>query len=139
MSIYPNRLVILVSLLFLLAVPVKASPKIDFKKTVLPVLQNSCFACHNNTTGAPDNVSPSVLKKMNKVISDGTEDFSMSETFPFNNDEPLAKQIKHLEKEISKGFMPPDEQAKYHLGAPLSDKDRKTLLDWVAQEKASLK
>jgi hypothetical protein len=40
-----------------------------------------------------------------------------------------------LEKELTKGFMPPRVQAETGLGLPLSDQNRKTLLSWVAQEK----
>lgn len=112
---------------------------INFKKTILPILQNSCFACHNNTSGAPADVSAAILKKVDKEIGDAAEDFSMNDSFPFDNDEPAAKQLKQLEKQLTREFMPPDEQEKYHMGSPLSDQDRKTLLTWVAQEKDALK
>ena len=54
---------------------------------------------------------------------------------PSAGEDPVAKQLKHLEKELTKKMMPPDDQAKLGLGAPLSDKNRKILLDWVAQQK----
>ena len=115
------------------------TPAIDFKKTVLPILQNSCFACHVSGTKVTLPTDPDLAKKANKEIADAMEDFTMGNQFPFPCDEPVAKQIKHLEKTLSKGFMPPHSQTKLGLGSPLSDDDRKTLLAWVAQQKQLLK
>ncbi len=109
---------------------------IDFYKTVLPILKNSCFACHVAGTNAPDaSKDPVLIKKKNKVVGDGIDDFTMDEKFPFPADKSVTKQLKHLEKELTQHNMPPDSQSKLGLGLPLSDKNRKILLDWIAQEK----
>ncbi len=112
---------------------------IDFNKTVLPILQSSCFACHVAGTKSNLPTDPALAKKANKEIADAIEDFAMGTQFPFPCDEPIDKQIKHMSKELSKGFMPPHSQTKLGLGAPLSDKDRKTLLTWIAHVNASRK
>ncbi|HXL72710.1 MAG TPA: heme-binding domain-containing protein [bacterium] len=109
---------------------------IDFHQTVLPILKDSCFACHVSGAAAPYAGSdPVMAKKTKKEVGDGLDALTMGDKFPFPDDDPASKQLKHLEKELSKGFMPPEAQAKLTLGLPLSDKNRKLLLDWVAQEK----
>ncbi len=110
---------------------------IDFHQTVLPILKTSCFACHvPNATAPYAGTDPVIDTKIKKEIADALEDFTMGDRFPFPADEPTAKQLKHLEKELSKGFMPPDEQAKLGLGSAVSDKNRKILLDWVIWQRA---
>lgn len=111
-----------------------APTPIDFHQTVLPILKDSCFACHipGSAYAGTDLV---MAKKIKKEIGDSLEDFPMGDQFPFPDEEPAAKQLKHLEKELSKGLMPPEAQAKLRLGLPLSDKNRKILLNWVDQQK----
>ena len=113
---------------------------VNFHQTVLPILKDSCFACHI-PNGAPPyaGTDPVLAKKIKKEIGDALEDFTMADTFPFPADEPAAKQLKQLEKELNKGFMPPDAQAKLSLGLGLSDKNRKVLLNWLAQQKTTPK
>jgi len=115
-----------------------AQPPVDFHQTVLPILKDSCFACHVPNAAVPyTGTDPVLAKKIRKEIGDALEDLTMADKFPFPADEPSAKQLKQLEKELSKGLMPPDDQAKLKLGLDLSDKNRKILLNWVAQQKST--
>ncbi len=112
---------------------------IDFHQTVLPILKDSCFACH--VPGADDpyaSKDPLVAKKVKKEVGHALENLTMGDKFPFVDEDSPAKQLKHLDKELTKQMMPPDDQDKLGLGLPLSDKNRKILLDWVAQEKNNL-
>lgn len=106
---------------------------IDFKTTVLPILQNSCFACHVSGTQVTLPSDPGLAKKAQNVMDHASQGFAMGNSFPFPNDESPAKQLNHLQKSLAKGFMPPKSQTKLGLGAPLSKQDRATLLAWVAQ------
>ncbi len=106
---------------------------IDFKATVLPILQNSCFACHVSGTKVTLPADPALAKKAQNQMDRAVERFAMGGSFPFPNDQSPAKQIAHMQKVISKGFMPPKSQAKLGLGSPLSAQDRSTLLAWLAQ------
>jgi len=109
---------------------------IDFHKTIVPILKDSCYACHVPGAAAPyKGGDPILAKKIKKEIGDGTDALTMGDKFPFTDEDPEAKQLKHLEKELTKQMMPPDAQATLGLGLPLSDKNRKILLDWVAQQK----
>jgi hypothetical protein len=112
---------------------------IDFHQTVLPILKDSCFACHVPGANAPyTGQDPVLAKKIKKIVGGGLDALTMGDKFPFVDDDPADKQLKHLQKELSKGFMPPRSQAETGLGLPLSDKNRKILLDWVAQEQKNL-
>jgi hypothetical protein len=112
-----------------------ATTPIDFNKTVLPILKNSCYACHVAGADKPyASKDPLVEKKIAKVVADGLDALTMGDKFPFPTEQNAGKQLHHLEKVLSKGFMPPESQAKLGLGLPLSDKDRKVLLNWVAQQ-----
>jgi len=113
-----------------------ADTPIDFHKTIVPILKDSCYACHVPGAATPyAGQDPILAKKIKKEIGDGTNALTMGDKFPFADEDPAAKQLKHLEKELTKKMMPPDDQAKLGLGLPLSDKNRKILLDWVAQQK----
>lgn len=120
------------------AAPATASP-IDFKTTVLPILQNSCFACHVPGTQVTLPTDPDLAAKAKKQIDHATDKFAMGDKFPFPNDDTTEKQIHHMQKTIYKGFMPPKSQVKLGLGSPLSDQDRKTLLAWLDQLQSAQK
>lgn len=115
------------------------APPMDFKTKVLPILQNSCFACHVSGTQVTLPADPDLAKKAKNQMDHATDKFAMGNSFPFPNDDPAAKQIHHMQKTISKGFMPPKSQTKLGLGSPLSAQDRDTLLAWLAQLKSAAK
>jgi hypothetical protein len=117
-----------------------APTSIDFHLIVLPILKDSCFACHLPDGDAVRAAKDTALeKKINKEVGDGIDDFTMDEKFPFPADKSVSKQLKHLENELTQHTMPPKEQVKFGLGLPLSDKNRKLLLDWVIQQKKVFK
>jgi len=135
---FKNLLIAALFLVFLLktfnAFADNGQSLIDFKQTILPILKDSCFACHAPGAGYVG-TDPVVAKKIKKEIGDSLDDFPMGDQFPFPDAESVAKQLKHLDKELSKNLMPPEAQAKLGLGLPLSDKNRKILLNWVDQQK----
>jgi len=111
-----------------------AQAPIDFNKIVLPILKDSCYACHVAGADKPyTSKDPAIEKKIQKAVADGLDALTMGDKFPFPSEQSLGKQLHHLEKVLTKGFMPPESQAKYGIGQPLSDKNRKVLLKWVAQ------
>jgi hypothetical protein len=106
----------------------------DIPKTVLPILRHSCFACHAPDPNWSLTISDlNVLKKIQKELKDSTDDFQMGLRLPFPNGTPVQKQLTLMERELRRHTMPPDAQKKLNLGNPLSDSDRKFLLDWVTQ------
>jgi len=113
---------------------------IDFHQTVLPILKDSCFACHvAGADTAYASKDPAVEKMIKRESLNGVNDFPMSDQFPFADKDPATKQLEHLEKELSRSFMPPHAQDKLGLGLSLSDKNRQVLLEWVAQEQKKAK
>ena len=128
------------SLLCLTSSYVKAGDaNIDFNKTILPILKDSCFACHVPGGDAPyASKDPLLSKKIKKEVADALENLTMGDHFPFADEDSAAKQLKHLEKQLTKYRMPPNAQAELGLGLPLSDTNRKLLLKWITQQMKAL-
>ncbi len=104
----------------------------DFSKTALPILQQSCFACHGPKPQSTDGIQDSNLKKKTvKVIAKAQKEFSMVETFPFPESDDPKDDLKDITKALQKGWMPPKSQKTLNLGQPLSAQDKKVLLDWA--------
>jgi hypothetical protein len=117
----------------------KAALQADFSKTALPILQQSCFACHGPKPQSTDNIKdPGLKKKADKTIAKAQKEFSMAETFPFPASDEPKDDLKDIVKSLQKGWMPPKSQKKLGLGQPLSDQDKKALLDWAARAQKSL-
>ena len=111
----------------------------NYIKTVLPILKQSCFACHGPQPQSLDLIQDPVLrKKATKVINKAQGMLQMEARFPFSKDEDPKQDLKDMSKALKKGWMPPEAQKKFNLGSPLSDVDRKTLLDWVAKSRKAL-
>lgn len=111
----------------------------DFSKSALPILQQSCFACHGPKPQSTDNITdPDLKKKADKMIAKAQKNFLMGETFPFPESDSPLDDLKDISKSLKKGWMPPKSQKAMNLGQPLSDQDKKTLLDWVDRAKQEL-
>jgi cytochrome c553 len=117
----------------------KAALQADFSKTALPILQQSCFACHGPKPQSTDNIQdPDLKKKADKMIAKAQKEFAMAETFPFPQSDEPKDDLKDIAKSLQKGWMPPKSQKKLNLGQPLSAQDKKALLDWVARAQKAL-
>ena len=76
---------------------------IDFHATIVPILKDSCFACHVPGAAAPyAGTDPVTAKKIKKEVGDGVDALTMGDKFPFADEDPAAKQLKHLEKELDR-------------------------------------
>ncbi len=117
----------------------KETIQADFSKTALPILQQSCFACHGPKPQATDNIQdPDLKKKADKTIAKAQKEFTMAETFPFPESDSPKDDLKDMTKSLQKGWMPPKSQKTLNLGQPLSPKDKKALLDWAARARKAL-
>ncbi len=106
----------------------------DFTKSALPILRQSCFACHGPKPNNPDSIQdPDLRKKAIKTIIMAQREFPMAETFPFPDSDDPPEDLKLLAKILKKGLMPPKDQKQYNFGSPLAEKEKKALLDWVAR------
>lgn len=60
-----------------------AKGPVDFNKTVLPILKDSCFACHLPGADKPyASKDPQLTKQIKKVVGDGLENLTMGDKFP---------------------------------------------------------
>ncbi len=113
--------------------------QVDFSKTALPILQQSCFACHGPKPQSTDNIQdPNLKKKADKIIAKAQKEFNMAQTFPFPESDSPKDDLKDIYKSLQKGWMPPKSQKTLNLGQPLSDKDKKVLLDWASRTQKAI-
>ncbi|HTA76479.1 MAG TPA: heme-binding domain-containing protein [bacterium] len=120
------------------ATQAEASPSIppsvkdSYVKTALPILRQSCFACHGPHPQNVDMIQdPALRKKAEKAIAGSQDMFPMAESFPFGENDDSRAELKDIVKNLKKGWMPPEEQKTCNLGASLSDADKKVILDWA--------
>jgi hypothetical protein len=104
----------------------------DYSKTALPILRQSCFACHGPKPQNTDTIqNPDLKKQTDKAIAQAEKEFPIGETFPFPGILKLKADLKEFLNSLKKNSMPPKSQKSLNLGQPLSDQDKKTLLDWA--------
>ncbi len=115
------------------------APKDGAFQSVLPLLQKSCFPCHlpQEIPDLPDD--PQEMAKALKELHDAQADFQMGPAFPFPNRAAPPKQLQELKEQVQGKWMPPGTWTKLGWGQPITDAQRKQLLDWIAQEQKSLK
>jgi hypothetical protein len=107
-----------------------------FTKAILPILRHHCFACHAPDSKPASPLTPTVQEKMIQLeIQNSVDDFQMGPQFPFPNKNPVQKQLALMERELIHHTMPKDVPKEWNLATPLSESDRKILLDWIAQVK----
>jgi hypothetical protein len=111
----------------------------NYVKTVLPILRQSCFACHGPKPQSLDLIQdPNLMKKGKKAIDSAQAMLQMEERFPFSGDDNPKQDLKDMSKSLKKGWMPPEEQKEFKLGVPLNDADKKIVLDWVEKSMKTL-
>ena len=110
-----------------------------YSKVALPILKQSCFACHGPQAQASDKLPPDLRKKAVKAVTKAQNQFPMADTYPFPGGGDPKDDLKDFSKSLKKGWMPPESQKILNLGQPLSDSDRKILLKWAAKTLKALK
>ncbi len=106
----------------------------DFSKTALPILRQSCFACHGPQPQGTDGIQdPALRKKAVKTIAKAQNELRMDITFPFPGSDNPKDDLKDMVRALQKGWMPPEIQKVLKFGQPLSAPDKKILLDWAFQ------
>jgi hypothetical protein len=104
----------------------------SYTKKALPILKQSCFACHGPK---PQDTSliqdPGMRDRAEKTVAKAQKEFPMNAAFPFPVSIYPKADLKDFYDSLRKNLMPPKEQKELGLGNPLGDADRKALLDWA--------
>ncbi|HYI07728.1 MAG TPA: heme-binding domain-containing protein [Thermoanaerobaculia bacterium] len=142
-----QRIVIVLAVVFLgmqFYRPARTNPVTDPSKIlrapahIQPILERSCYDCHSNESKWPwyTNVAPLSWSIIDHV-NEGREELSFSE---WGNYSP--KKADHKLEEIcemvERRDMPLPEYLWLHRDAKLSDADRRTLCNWVVEERARI-
>jgi hypothetical protein len=128
--------------------PARTNPPIDETQTinaktqmtpeVAAILDRSCRDCHTNKTVWPwyTNVAP-VSWWLSSHVNDGRRALNMSEWGKLAADRQERK-LRQMCDQIQEGNMPLSSYTPMHPAAKLSEQDKKTLCDWMDQERQRL-
>lgn len=112
----------------------------SYVKSALPILKQSCFACHGPK---PQDISliqdPGLRDKAQKSIAKAQKEFPMNGKFPFPVSRYAQANLKDFYDSLRKNLMPPKEQKDLGLGRPLSDEDRQALMEWALESLLEIK
>jgi hypothetical protein len=118
--------------------PIPPSIQETYVKTALPILKQSCFACHGPQAQNLDQIhDPALKKQIGRIVASAQDMLQMGENFPFSADENSKAVLKDIVEAVQKGWMPPEEQKTFNLGTPLNDADKKIILDWAQKSTKS--
>jgi hypothetical protein len=106
---------------------------------VKPVFQKSCFDCHSNQSVYPWYYKvPGAKQLIDSDIAESKEHLDFSHDFPFAGHGTPAEDLQAIADSIQEGDMPPFRYRVFHPSSKLTDEDKKTVLDWVAESQAVL-
>jgi len=106
---------------------------------VRAILNKACNDCHSNNTRYPwyNNIQP-VAWWLDDHVQEGKHELNFNEIGSY----PLRRQynkFKEIINEVKEGDMPLSSYTLIHADARLTDKEKKTLIDWAASIQATMK
>ena len=108
-------------------------------QSVKPVLENSCFDCHSQSTDYPwyHNV-PLIEGMMDDHIAEGVKHLDMSQDFPFAGKEDGLKLLGEIKEEIEEEEMPLFSYRLLHWGKLIEGEKRDSLFAWIDETTVTL-
>lgn len=119
-------------------------PKTDFllvnnpPENISTLLQESCYDCHSNNTDYPwyEKIQP-ITWFLENHIADGKEELNFNEWDAYSNRRKNSK-LKSIVNQIKDDEMPLESYIFFHQDAILSEKKKKTVIEWITKLKDSL-
>ena len=108
-------------------------------QSVKPILENSCFDCHSQSTDYPwyHNV-PLIEGMMDDHIAEGVKHLDMSQDFPFAGKEDGLKLLGEIKEEIEEEEMPLFSYRLLHWGKLIEGEKRDSLFAWIDETTVTL-
>ncbi len=112
-----------------------------YLKTVKPIFEAKCFACHATTNQRLPWYSeiPFVKDLIQNDIAEAKEHMDMTKDFPFNGHGTSMDDLETIRTEIEKGEMPPARYWMVHWKSRVSEDELGTIRDWTQFGEATLK
>ena len=108
-------------------------------QSVKPILENSCFDCHSQSTDYPWYHSIPIISGMiDDHVAEGLEHLDMSQDFPFAGKEDGLKLLEEIKKEIEEDEMPLCSYRLLHWGKLIEGDQRDSLFSWIDETTLTL-
>lgn len=105
-----------------------------YEKTVKPAFQRSCFDCHSQSPRTPWYYSLPIANGMiDKDMQEAKEHLDFSDGFPFHGHGTPRSDLEAIAESIKKDEMPPTRYRLMHWGSALTDKERRSVLQWIEE------
>lgn len=104
----------------------------SYSRSVRPIFQRSCFACHSASVSAPWYAEIPIAKQL--ITSDMTEakeHLELSQGFPFGGHGSPAEDLEAIQKSVQDGTMPTKLYRLMHPSSKLSDEEKKQVIEWA--------
>ena len=112
----------------------------EYKSTIKPIFQKSCFDCHSNATTYPWYYKvPGVKQLIDSDIKESKKHLDFSNDFPFISHETPQKDLDAIGKAIKNGSMPPFLYQVMHRDSNLSKSEIKQVEKWIEKSQETLK
>ena len=108
-------------------------------QSVKPILENSCFDCHSQSTDYPwYHKIPIISGMINSPIAEGVKHLDMSQDFPFAGKEDGLKLLGEIKEEIEEEEMPLFSYRLLHWGKLIEGEKRDSLFAWIDETTVTL-
>jgi len=106
---------------------------------VKPILENSCFDCHSQSTDYPwYHIIPIIGGMIDDDIAEGLSYLDMSHDFPFAGKKDGLKLLAEIKEEIEEEEMPPSGYRMLHWGKLIEGDQRDSLFVWIDETTLTL-
>ena len=112
---------------------------LEVPKEIQTILKISCYDCHSNNTYYPwyNNIQP-MSWIMERHIINGKKELNFSEFGTYSKRRQKSK-IKSIINQIKDGEMPLSSYTFLHRKSILSENDKLLIINWMEQQRISLK
>lgn len=108
----------------------------DYVKTVRPVFETKCFACHAQGMTLPWYSKVPLIKGMIEYdVAEAKKHLDMTNDFPFKGHGGPEEDLEVIQETLKKADMPPLRYRMIHRSSALNAQELKTVQDWI--DKAS--
>jgi RNA polymerase subunit RPABC4/transcription elongation factor Spt4 len=111
----------------------------DYAKSIKPIFENKCAACHSTEVSAPWYGSVPII---NWIIesdrSEAKEHLEISKGFPFAGHGTPEEDLDAIKKEVEEGSMPPTLYRWMHSDSKITSSEKTLILKWIDSSKGKL-
>lgn len=111
----------------------------DYLKTVRPIFETKCFACHAQGMNPPwYGKLPPIKGMIEYDVTEAKKHLDMTYDFPFKGHGQPREDLKAIQETLQKGEMPPLRYRMVHWSSSLSNDELKAVQIWVSEASQNL-